>query len=135
MNLSLLYLHTPTSSSKCKVTQKYKRHKWNGEIHDAKTQRGPEVLEGEGTTVLVMLKTFSPRAGQTFVCQLGKCWPQYDFGLPGQKRFYCETPSGFREIIINCGFHRLGLCQVEKTTCFNLLDLKCEIGPKHFLVL
>lgn len=43
--------------------------------------------------------------------------------------------SRLREIIINCGFHGLGLCQVEKTMGFNLLDLKCQIGPKHSLVL
>lgn len=46
-----------------------------------------------------------------------------------------ELSLGFRAIIINHGFHRLGLCQVDKTTGFNLLDLKCQIGPKHFLEL
>jgi hypothetical protein len=40
------------------------------------------VAEGKGTTALIMLRTFSPKAGQSFVCQLSKFWPQYAVGLP-----------------------------------------------------
>lgn len=128
---SSLFLHMPRSPSKYKVTQKYKERMWNWEITEA------EVLEGgrgQGSNSTCPAKDISHRAAKSLSASFENAG--HNTALVCQEGgFYCRTLSRLREIVINCGFHRPGLCQVGKTMDFNLLDLKCQIGPKHFLVL
>lgn len=128
---SSLFLHMPRSPSKCKITQKYTEHLWNREITET------EVLEndrGQGSNSTCPAKDMSHRAAKSLPASFEHAGHNTTFFCQ-EKRFYCRTLSRLREIVINCGFHRPGLCQVGKTTDSNLLDLKCQIGPKHFLVL
>lgn len=93
------------------------------------------MVQGKATTALVTLKTFLPQADKP----LSASFENAGHNMPSvcqDKRDSIVELSRFSAIIINCGSHRLGFCQVEKKAMgFNLLDLKCQIGPKHFLML
>lgn len=120
----------PRSSSKCKVTRSAKstsgierlaKHRW---LESGRGQENNSTCHAED-----IFMQSRPNLCLPAVKMLAIACPWF----ARIKEVYCGTLPRLREIIIKCGFHRIGLCQVKKTTDFNLLDLQCQIRPKHFL--
>lgn len=129
LQVSLLFLHMPTCSSEQKVT--LKRQERSG-IERLVTQRWWESGREQGSKNTSRWRPSHPESARPLCTSFENAGHDPPWACQDQ-RFYCGMLSRLRRIIINCAFHRLGLCQVEKTLDFNLLHLKCQIGLKHFL--
>ena len=129
LQVSLLFLHTPTCSSEHKVTLKCQEHSG---IERLVMQRWWESGREQGSRNTSRWRLSHPESARPLCASFESAGHDPPWACQDQ-RFYCGMLSRLGGIIINCAFHRLGLCQVEKTLDFNLLHLKCQIGLKHFL--
>lgn len=92
-----------------------------------------------GMTAIVMLKAFSAK---TAMRGQAKYFPASFVNVGHFAYSICENKKGSivgvtrgsGKSLLAVASTGSGLCQVEKIMGINLFDLKCQIGPKHFLV-